>query len=140
MFFRKKKKDNNYINNIDQENIKELFFIKNNKLLITICMVLLIPLIYVITELMIHCSTVRLFTIIFGFSLITILITCIIMNLVSILFIRDNGSSDSSLEDIYLDKHKNNRKRNDLLNTSFIIFCSFFVVLIASIIVIMILA
>lgn len=144
MFFRKKKSvdEDSFKESIIIEDCKEMDFNKNSILMIIICTLLLLPLIYVMTELLINCSSVRLYITIFGFSLISILVTCLIMNLVSILFIKDNYIIDDSLdkyERILLDKQNNNRLRNNLLFSSFIVFCSFFAVLIASVIVIMIL-
>ena len=139
MLFRKKKDNDldNLKNSIISEDILENKYNKNNSLLISICTILLLPLIYVISLLLINCSCIRLYTLIFGFSLISMLITTIIICLVSIFFIKDNNLDD--LELLYLEKKNNNLLRNKLLLTSFILFCSFFVLLIASIIVIMIL-
>ena len=65
---------------IELENEKERYFVKNNTLLIIISTILLLPLIYTLIEVFNRFESVRLYTTIFGYTAIGILVICIIMN------------------------------------------------------------
>ena len=146
---------------IDLENEKSKIIIKNCGLLIILNALLLIPLIVSFIKLLEY-ENIRLFTIIFGFTLIGLLIVSIVLALSGCIFnkkiytrssrllIENIKQKDIDKEDhflnkkiddldsIYLRMNRNNVISKRFLISSFIVNCSTYIVLIGAIITIMI--
>ncbi len=153
MFLRKRKEDNTSINKniidycnklLDLEKDRENILIKNSNTMIIYNSILLIPLITIVFELYNRLVSVRLFTIIFGMILIGITLLSILFSILSehIYKIESNdnlleyiNSDDNDLfieeyinelNNVYLNKKKNNDKRRKLLLVSHILNYTFY--------------
>ena len=146
---------------IDIEDQKNKSITKGCSALIFLNVLLLIPLVIAFLELL-KIENVRLFSIIFGFAIISLLIASTILALIGLIFNKscftrsgkslleylmkkDTGREDyfvdqtiNDLDAIYLRKNRNNTISKRLLFISFFINCATYLVLIGAVITIMI--
>ncbi len=154
MFLKKKKEEKatidkniiDYCNKLlELEKDRENILIKNSNTMIIYNSILLIPLITIMFELYNRLETIRLFTIIFGMTLIVITLLSILFSILSehiykiesnksLLDFLDNGEDKDSFIEQYISelnyvhetKEKNNEKRRSLLLVSHILNYTFY--------------